>query len=104
MGLDRVARGRLEVAALLHDLGRVGISNAIWEKPGPLTHAEWEQVRLHPYHSERILSRSEALRPMATIAGMHHERLDGSGYHRGAMLARSALRPGSWRRPTRSRP
>jgi HD-GYP domain-containing protein (c-di-GMP phosphodiesterase class II) len=84
MGLDPVARGRLEVAALLHDIGRVGISNAIWAKPGPLTHAEWEQVRLHPYHGERILSRSEALRPMAAIAGMHHERLDGSGYHRGA--------------------
>jgi HD-GYP domain-containing protein (c-di-GMP phosphodiesterase class II) len=84
MALDRLARGRLEVAALLHDIGRVGISNAIWEKPGPLTHAEWEQVRLHAYHGERILDRSEALRPMATIAGTHHERLDGSGYHRGA--------------------
>ena len=84
MGLDRERRDRLEVAALLHDIGRVGISNAVWEKPGPLTHAEWEQVRLHPYHGERILDRSEALRPMAAIAGMHHERLDGSGYHRAA--------------------
>ena len=84
LGLDEVARGRLEVASLLHDLGRVGVANSVWERPGPLTHAEWEQVRLHPYHSERILSSAEALRPMATIAGMHHERLDGSGYHRGA--------------------
>jgi DNA-binding CsgD family transcriptional regulator len=83
LGLDVATRSQLEVAALLHDLGRVGISNAIWEKPGPLTAAEWEQVRMHPYHSERILATSRALEPVAPIAGMHHERLDGSGYHRG---------------------
>ena len=65
------------------DLGRVAVSNTIWEKPGPLTRAEWEQVRMHPYHSERILATSSALEPMARVAGMHHERLDGSGYHRG---------------------
>ncbi|HEY8170647.1 MAG TPA: HD domain-containing phosphohydrolase [Candidatus Limnocylindria bacterium] len=84
MNLDQPARARLQVAALLHDLGRVGTSASIWERPGPLSVAEWEQVRLHPYHSERILARSEALQPMAAIAGMHHERLDGSGYHRGS--------------------
>ncbi|HSI99102.1 MAG TPA: HD domain-containing phosphohydrolase, partial [Patescibacteria group bacterium] len=83
-GLDEAAVGRLRVASLLHDLGRVGISTGIWERPGPLTGAEWEQVRLHPYHSERVLARSETLRPVAEIAGMHHERLDGSGYHRGS--------------------
>ena len=55
----------------------------IWEKPGPLTSVEWEQVRMHSYHSERILARSEALAPLARAAGMHHERLDGSGYYRG---------------------
>jgi HD-GYP domain-containing protein (c-di-GMP phosphodiesterase class II) len=81
--LDTASVSRLHVAALLHDLGRVGISNAIWEKPGPLSTAEWEQVRMHPYHSERILATSHALEPSASIAGMHHERLDGSGYHRG---------------------
>ena len=84
MGLARTARGPLMIASLLHDVGRVGVSNAIWDRPGPLTAAEWEQVRLHPYHSERILSRSEVLRPMAAVAGMHHERIDGSGYHRGS--------------------
>ena len=72
----------LEVAALLHDVGRAAVSNAVWEKPGPLTTAEWEQVRMHAYQSERILATSQALAPMAPIAGMHHERLDGSGYHR----------------------
>jgi HD-GYP domain-containing protein (c-di-GMP phosphodiesterase class II) len=78
---DREAEG-LEIAALLHDIGRVGVSNAIWEKPGPLTSVEWEQVRLHAYHSERILLSSPSLAPYAMTAGMHHERLDGSGYHR----------------------
>lgn len=83
LGLDRTALDQLYVAALMHDLGRAGVSNAIWEKPAPLTSSEWEQVRLHAYHSERILAASDALAPMARIAGMHHERLDGSGYHRG---------------------
>jgi HD-GYP domain-containing protein (c-di-GMP phosphodiesterase class II) len=81
--LDTATVSRLHLAALLHDLGRVGISNAIWEKPGSLTAAEWEQVRMHAYHSERILATSRALEPIAPLAGMHHERLDGSGYHRG---------------------
>jgi HD-GYP domain-containing protein (c-di-GMP phosphodiesterase class II) len=81
--LDSQATSRLEMSALLHDLGRVAVSNTIWEKSGPLTRAEWEQVRMHPYHSERILAGSSALEPMARVAGMHHERLNGSGYHRG---------------------
>ena len=72
----------LEIAALLHDVGRVGVSNSLWEKPGPLTSIEWEQVRMHPYYSERVLASSSVLAPYAMTAGMHHERLDGSGYHR----------------------
>lgn len=85
LGLDAAMADRLRVAAFLHDLGRVGISDSVWEQPGPLSASQWEQVRLHPYHSERILARSAALRPMAEIAGRHHERLDGSGYHRGSV-------------------
>jgi HD-GYP domain-containing protein (c-di-GMP phosphodiesterase class II) len=69
-------------SGLVHDLGRVGVPNGIWDKPGPLTDGEWERVRLHPYYSERILERSAALKPLAVCAGMHHERLDGSGYYR----------------------
>jgi HD-GYP domain-containing protein (c-di-GMP phosphodiesterase class II) len=84
LGLDRQTIAHLEVGALLHDVGHGGVSNAVWEKPGPLTTAEWEQVRLHPYYSERILMSSEALAPVAPIVGLHHERLDGSGYHRGS--------------------
>jgi HD-GYP domain-containing protein (c-di-GMP phosphodiesterase class II) len=71
-------------AGLLHDLGRVAVHPRTWQKPGPLTADEWEQVRLHPYHTERVLSRSPFLCALSPIAGAHHERLDGSGYHRGA--------------------
>jgi HD-GYP domain-containing protein (c-di-GMP phosphodiesterase class II) len=81
--LDPRTISQLHVAALLHDVGRAGVSNAVWEKRGPLATAEWEQARLHAYLSERVMATSTALAPMAMIAGVHHERLDGSGYHRG---------------------
>lgn len=74
-------------SGLLHDLGRIGVSNLVWDKPGSLTASEWEQVRLHAYHTERILARSPVLAPFAQTAGMHHERADGSGYHRAATAA-----------------
>jgi HD-GYP domain-containing protein (c-di-GMP phosphodiesterase class II) len=70
-------------AGLVHDLGRLGVSNAIWDKPDTLTAAEFERVRLHPYLSQRILAFSETLAPLGAIAVEHHERLDGSGYPRG---------------------
>lgn len=73
----------LRRAALLHHLGRVAIANGIWDKRGRLNAAEWERVRLYPYHTERIVFRLQALRPLATLAGSVQERLDGSGYHRG---------------------
>ena len=67
----------------MHDLGRLGISNAIWDKRGELTYSEMERVRMHPYLTERMLSLSPALAPLGEIAVQHHERLDGSGYPRG---------------------
>jgi putative nucleotidyltransferase with HDIG domain len=70
-------------AALMHDLGRASVSNGIWDKADRLTTPEWERVRLHPYYTERVLEKAPALRPLARLAGGHHERLDGSGYHRG---------------------
>jgi HD-GYP domain-containing protein (c-di-GMP phosphodiesterase class II) len=82
--LDARASADVEIASLLHDLGRLGVSSAIWEKPGPLTSWEWEQVRMHAYYSERVLATATALERLAPIAGRHHERLDGSGYHRGS--------------------
>ena len=72
-------------AGLVHDLGRVAVHPRIWQKPAPLTPAEWEQVRLHAYHTERVLSRSPFLAALSPVAEAHHERLDGSGYHRGAV-------------------
>ena len=74
----------VRLAALFHDLGRTAVPNGVWEKPGALTTTEWERVRLHPYQTERILLRSDILAPLARFAGMHHERQDGSGYHRGS--------------------
>ncbi len=73
----------LRRAGWLYDLGRVAVSAGIWAKPGPLSEGEWEQVRLYPYHTGRILARSEALAPIGVLAALHDERLDGTGYHRG---------------------
>jgi HD-GYP domain-containing protein (c-di-GMP phosphodiesterase class II) len=67
-------------AALLHDIGKLALSSRILDKPGALTAREWEAVREHPVHTERLLSRIEPLRPVAAVAAAHHERLDGSGY------------------------
>ncbi len=77
----------LRRAGLVHDLGRMSVPNGIWDKPSRLTDGEWERVRLHPYYSERIVARVARLEPLATLAGMHHERVDGRGYHRGSSRA-----------------
>lgn len=74
---------RLRCAALLHDLGRAGISADVWDRPGSLSTADMERVRMHTYWTQRVLERVPALAPLAPIAAAHHERLDGSGYHRG---------------------
>jgi HD-GYP domain-containing protein (c-di-GMP phosphodiesterase class II) len=70
-------------AGLVHDFGRLGVSNAIWDKRGPLGEGEWERVRMFPYITERMLRFSDALAPLGQIAVQHRERLDGSGYPRG---------------------
>src|SRR5438477_11843978 len=82
LGLPAPSVTLVRRAALAPDLGRIGVSNAIWEKPGPLGFGEWERVRLHPHFSERAFAHSRALAPIGILAGSHHERLDGSGYHR----------------------
>jgi HD-GYP domain-containing protein (c-di-GMP phosphodiesterase class II) len=91
LGRPRVEAAEVGAAGLLHDLGRVAVPNGIWEQPGPLTVGEWERVRLHPYYTQRVLERSAALAPLARTAGSHHERLDGSGYHRGAAAAQLSV-------------
>ena len=70
-------------AGLVHDLGRLGVSNAIWDKRRPLGGGEWERVWLQPYLTERMLKQSDALAPLGAIAVQHRERLDGSGHPHG---------------------
>lgn len=70
-------------AALVHDLGLHGIPATILDKPGPLTAAEGERLRMHSYYTERMLARPAPLARIGAIASMTHERGDGSGYHRG---------------------
>jgi HD-GYP domain-containing protein (c-di-GMP phosphodiesterase class II)/DNA-binding CsgD family transcriptional regulator len=89
LGLPEVERRMLRRAGLVHDLGRLGVSNAIWDKPGPLGTGEWERIRFHPYLTERMLHHSHELAPLGAIAVQHRERLDGSGYPRG--LAGAAI-------------
>lgn len=83
LGLGDNHRRRLKRAALLHDIGKLGVSNQILDKPDRLDEAEWTSVRRHPELGEIILSRISAFSELARIAGAHHERLDGKGYPRG---------------------
>jgi HD-GYP domain-containing protein (c-di-GMP phosphodiesterase class II) len=70
----------LRRAALVHDIGRAGVPNTVWDKPGPLTTSEQERVRLHAYFTERVLSRAGKLSQLGPVAAAAHERSDGSGY------------------------
>src|SRR4029077_19892762 len=83
LGIAGVGVVSLRRAALVHGLGRLGVSNAIWDKPGPLGVGEWERVRMQPYITERMLQQSDALAPLGRIAVQYRERMDGSGYPRG---------------------
>lgn len=83
LGLPAVEITTLRRAALVEDLGHLGVSNTIWDNPQPLTASEMERVRLHPYLTERMLTFSDALAPLGAVAALHHERMDGSGYPKG---------------------
>lgn len=97
-------------AGLLHDLGRVTVPTGVWERPGALRSEEWELVRLHPYHSGRILSRAPTLASLAPVVSRHHERLDGSGYPAGMRaneldaVARLLAAADTWRTLSEPRP
>jgi HD-GYP domain-containing protein (c-di-GMP phosphodiesterase class II) len=86
-GLGKEQSRQLETAGLLHDIGRAGVPSSVWDQPGPLSAAAWEQVRLHTYWTSRVLERCPALAGLAPLAASHHERLDGTGYHRGVRAA-----------------
>lgn len=83
MGIAFEARRLLKRAALLHDIGKLGVSNSVLDKPGKLDDTEWIQMRRHSELSETILSSIGAFAGAALIGGAHHERLDGKGYPRG---------------------
>ncbi|MEV5833934.1 HD domain-containing phosphohydrolase [Nocardia sp. NPDC052112] len=85
-GMHVDERATLRAAALVHDLGRAGVSSAVWDRPGPLGAGDWERVRLHSYWTDRVLRRCPGLTDLADVAAGHHERLDGSGYHRGVRV------------------
>jgi HD-GYP domain-containing protein (c-di-GMP phosphodiesterase class II) len=70
-------------AAFVHEFGTIGVPNSIWDKPGPLTRAELDRVEVHPMLTEQMLRRSPALAELNPVAAAHHERADGSGYHKG---------------------
>lgn len=91
LGLTDLRQRWLYRAALLHDIGKLGVSNSILDKPGRLDADEWEKVKLHASYSEQILSRLHVFDEMARVAGAHHERLDGSGYPRGLSSAQITL-------------
>lgn len=80
LGMPPPERRRLRRAAMLHDVGKLGISSRILEKPGKLNEAEWDVMRSHASQTAAILSRIGVMADMATIAASHHERLDGKGY------------------------
>jgi HD-GYP domain-containing protein (c-di-GMP phosphodiesterase class II) len=88
LGDDDVTAARR--AGLLHDLGRTGIPNSIWDKPSPLTRAEVDRVELHPLLTEQMLRRSPTLATLNPIAACHHERADGTGYVKGLTAAQTA--------------
>lgn len=79
-GLAPSEQATLRRAGHLHDIGRIGVSNLVWDKREPLTAAERERIQLHPYLAGRILARVPGLAPEARLVVNHHERLDGSGY------------------------
>ena len=83
LGLPEEERILVERAALVHDIGALGVSTGIWDKAGPWSAAERERVRTHPYLTERVLARPPQLAAIGAVASLHHERLDGSGYPRG---------------------
>jgi len=91
LGYGARDRQLLKRAALLHDIGKLGVSNSVLDKPGKLDDNEWQQIRMHPVYSDEILSRIEAFKDLSPIARGHHEKLDGRGYPDGLTASRISM-------------
>jgi HD-GYP domain-containing protein (c-di-GMP phosphodiesterase class II) len=91
LGLTPERQRWLKRGALLHDVGKLGVSNSILDKPGKLTDAEYESVKLHAVYSGKILERVHAFEELARVCSGHHERLDGKGYPLGLMADQISL-------------
>jgi HD-GYP domain-containing protein (c-di-GMP phosphodiesterase class II) len=91
LGLEDAETSRLRRAALVHEFGTTAVPNSIWDKPGPLTRAERDRVGLHPLVTEQMLRRSPALAELIPVAASHHEKADGTGYHRSLTAAASPV-------------
>jgi HD-GYP domain-containing protein (c-di-GMP phosphodiesterase class II) len=87
LGLTDADVTMLRRAALVHDFGTTVVPNSIWDKPGSLTRSEFDRVELHPMLTEQMLRRSPALAVLNPVACAHHEKRDGSGYHKRARAA-----------------
>jgi len=83
MGMNHEEVAHIRRGALLHDIGKMGIPDAILGKPGPLSDDEWDIMRRHPVYAYELLSRILHLRPALDIPYCHHEKWDGTGYPRG---------------------
>ena len=91
LGLADAEVTTLRRAALVHDFGTTVVPNSIWDKPGPLTRSEFDRVELHPMLTEQMLRRSPALAVLNPVACAHHEKCDGSGYHKRVQAAADHL-------------
>ena len=91
LGYGTRDRQLLKRAALLHDIGKLGVSNSVLDKPGKLDDQEWQQIRMHPVYSDEILSRIESFADLSPIARGHHEKLDGRGYPDGLTASRISM-------------
>jgi HD-GYP domain-containing protein (c-di-GMP phosphodiesterase class II) len=93
LGFNDADVGTVRRAALVHDFGTTAMPNSIWDKPGSLTRAEFDRVELHPMLTEQMLRRSPALAALNPAASAHHEKSDGSGYHK--RIRADAVDPGA---------